>query len=53
MRIACAWYGKDLGEKESAGKEEVTHGLCQEYLAKSEVKKRARPKKKQSRMNAK
>jgi len=52
MRVVCAWCGKDLGEKEGAGKEEVSHGICQECLAKLEVKKRARPKK-QSQMNDK
>ena len=42
-----------MGEKEGAGKEEVTHGICQECLAKLKAKKRARPKKKQSRMKDK
>ena len=45
MRIVCAWCGKDLGEKEGAGKEKVTHGICQECLAKLEAQKERRTEK--------
>ena len=38
MRIVCAWCGKDMGEKNGKGEEEVTHGICEECLAKIEAK---------------
>ena len=37
MRIVCAWCGKDMGEKKGNGEEKITHGICQECLAKLEA----------------
>jgi len=30
MKVICAWCGKDMGEKDSEGKEDTTHSMCSE-----------------------
>ena len=34
MKIVCAWCGKDMGEKDGKGAKGISHGICQECLAK-------------------
>ncbi len=38
MKIVCAWCGKDIGEKDGKGEKGVSHGMCEECLAKMEAK---------------
>ncbi|MFC1937362.1 hypothetical protein ACFLWY_02235 [Chloroflexota bacterium] len=28
MKVVCAWCGKEIGEKDGAGVEGVSHGIC-------------------------
>ena len=44
MKIACAWCGKVMGEKDSKIKGGVSHGICKECLAKTQAKKRIKPR---------
>lgn len=37
MKIVCAWCGKDMGEKDGAGVEGVSHSICEECLQKAEA----------------
>ena len=38
MEIRCAWCGKNMGEKDSEGIEEVSHGICEECFDKLKPK---------------
>ena len=34
VKIVCAWCGKDMGKKDGKGVKGISHGICQECLAK-------------------
>ena len=34
MKVVCAWCDKDMGEKDGKGVEGISHGICEECLAK-------------------
>lgn len=37
MKIVCAWCGRNMGEKDGAGVEGVSHSICEECLQKLEA----------------
>lgn len=39
LKVICAWCGKELGEKDGEGVEGISHGICEDCLARQREKK--------------